>query len=512
MSEYQNRAEKRSLQRVQLRKIRTEYKQQMKAVCSNCFDYNAKKFHKTLLYYRFKQESIGIAEDASADCNSQDTTETYISGESPSDIFTSQMNTDVDIPVIFIYQEEDPSPQLDTDMAFDNYEYAPVTEIYQEEDHIRTASYPIDQDVKDSAIYEEECIQANTLVLSYDLDHAVKSTHVTDILEEAFSIQISKNVTLGDTEKITEGIFVAEISEVEDLSISSDATSPLATDTDITTALTTEFSQKVGSSNHASTEDKNHVSVTSMQVNDVSEERETPKESIAADTLDSKDVNITADKEECDAEEAPSSDTGAFTVMADKEATVIFKDIDITQDVESFKLEWNILSRISVHMFDCFLDTLGELQTRTDALVNAIDSENTELGDDKKDTEEHLDGKEDDVHKEDEVGEKEEDERSFVSKKKINSSFSEKPMKEVTWMLTPPSSIMSVVCEEKTSSPVTPPQNITDVVFDKPLYVQPNIIGEVEGAVAVSAILEVTFSPVEEAKKKRLQTLRVSFH
>lgn len=56
-------------------------------------------------------------------------------------------------------------------------------------------------------------------------------------------------------------------------------------------------------------------------------------------------------------------------------------------------------------------------------------------------------------------------------------------------MLIPPSSIANVIPEEKTSLSVTSMQSVTD-----------------------AAIREVTFSPVEEVKKKMLRTLKVDFH
>ncbi|KAI9271116.1 hypothetical protein EDC94DRAFT_656011 [Helicostylum pulchrum] len=68
MTDYQNRAERCSAQRVETRKIRTEYKQEMKA--SRCLDHNAKKFRKTVLYQHLKQtiydgtdQAVNIAAD-----------------------------------------------------------------------------------------------------------------------------------------------------------------------------------------------------------------------------------------------------------------------------------------------------------------------------------------------------------------------------------------------------------------------------------------------------------------
>ncbi|GAA5799846.1 hypothetical protein HPULCUR_005265 [Helicostylum pulchrum] len=176
MTDYQNRAERRSVQLVELRKIRTEYKQEMKASRSKYFNYNTKKFRKTLFYQHLKP--------------------------------ASQMNTAVDSPAT-------------------------------EEGNIRI-------------IYDRT-------------NQTVENTHATDITEEAFSIQ--------------------------------------------------------------------------------------------------------TDKKECDVVEASSSGTDTVTVMADEEVKVIAKDVNSTQDVNSFKLKWNILPFISLHMFDCF-----------DAAVNAADRENTKLG------------------------------------------------------------------------------------------------------------------------------------
>ncbi|GAA5813179.1 hypothetical protein MFLAVUS_006653 [Mucor flavus] len=100
-------------------------------------------------------------------------------------------------------------------------------------------------------------------------------------------------------------------------------------------------------------------------------------------------------------------------------------------------------------MFDGTIDTLGELQVRTGALINATEEE----------------------------------------KKKIHPGCSEKSIKEVAWMVTPPSSTMEGICEENISSSVAPPQCITNTVRDK-----------VEETTAVSVFREVTFSPVEGEK------------
>ncbi|KAI8080387.1 hypothetical protein BDF21DRAFT_462979 [Thamnidium elegans] len=64
------------------------------------------------------------------------------------------------------------------------------------------------------------------------------------------------------------------------------------------------------------------------------------------------------------------------------------------------------------------------------------------------------------------------------------------------------------ILHEETASFITPPQSITDIVFNKLLPVQPSIIGRVEEAVAVSAIREVPFSPVIGDEKKKLRRLR----
>lgn len=199
----------------------------MKGFC--CHDYNAKKFKKTLFYYRLNQTSIRRTEDTSVDCNCKDTVETDTSG----DTSTSQINTASVVIVTCTHQEEDElSTQADTDMGFRNDEY--------------------------------------------------------------------------------EGIHTA------------------------------------------------------------------------------------SDREECDAENAPGSDSGTSTVKEVKEAA------------ESFELEWSILSLLSVSLFDGSFHTLDELQARADS----ANSENTELGDKKRDTD-------------DEVGEEEEeyDERPFVSAKEIRLEF-----------------------------------------------------------------------------------------
>lgn len=97
MTAYQNRAERRSVRRVELRKMRTQYKQDKKILRSKWFNYNARKIRKTVFYYRLKQASVRKAEDFSIECNTQDTMETY---------------TSVDISVTFTRQEEGPSPHL----------------------------------------------------------------------------------------------------------------------------------------------------------------------------------------------------------------------------------------------------------------------------------------------------------------------------------------------------------------------------------------------------------------
>ncbi|KAI9270963.1 hypothetical protein EDC94DRAFT_690867 [Helicostylum pulchrum] len=290
MTDYQNRAERRSVQLVELRKIRTEYKQEMKAFRSKYFNYNTKKFRKTLFYQHLKP--------------------------------ASQMNTAVDSPATGTYQEE-------------------------EEGNIRV-------------IYDRT-------------NQTVENTHATYITEEAFSIQ--------------------------------------------------------------------------------------------------------TDKKECGVVEASSSGTDTVTVMADEEVKVIAKDVNSTQDVNSFKLKWNILPFISLHMFDC-----------SDAAVNAADRENTKLGKNKKGTEEPLDEKDDDVRKNDEaVQQQEEDnEMLLLSEKKIDSSFCEKSMKEVPWMVTPSASIKDVIRGETASFSM----------------------GKVKKSSAITAIREVAFSPVEGVKKKRLRSLK----
>ncbi|GAA5796182.1 hypothetical protein HPULCUR_001551 [Helicostylum pulchrum] len=116
MTDYQNRAEGCSAQRVEPRKIRTEYKQEMKA--SRCLDHNAKKFRKTVFYRHLKQ--------------------------------TSQMNVAVDIPDTCKYQEEGPSHQ-------------PDTAIYQEEGNIRVVYNPTDQAVNVAADKEEcDAVEASS--------------------------------------------------------------------------------------------------------------------------------------------------------------------------------------------------------------------------------------------------------------------------------------------------------------------------------------------------------------
>lgn len=106
--------------------------------------------------------------------------------------------------------------------------------------------------------------------------------------------------------------------------------------------------------------------------------------------------------------------------MADKEkeSEVIVKNVDITQDVKSFKLQWNILPFISVHMFDCSPNTPCKLQVRTNTLVNTADPRNTDIGENKKGTEEPLNEKEDSVHKEHEAREEAENKMSLVSEKR----------------------------------------------------------------------------------------------
>lgn len=99
---YITTAEKRSLRRVELPKTQTLYKWDKKVSRSEWFDYNAKRFCKTVFYHYLKQASVRKAEDTSVEINAQDTTENY---------------KFVDIPVTFTRQEEGTSPHLDTDMA-----------------------------------------------------------------------------------------------------------------------------------------------------------------------------------------------------------------------------------------------------------------------------------------------------------------------------------------------------------------------------------------------------------
>ncbi|KAI9270991.1 hypothetical protein EDC94DRAFT_299168 [Helicostylum pulchrum] len=133
-----------------------------------------------------------------------------------------------------------------------------------------------------------------------------------------------------------------------------------------------------------------------------------------------------------------------------EEAGIVVKEAGITQAVNSFKLRWNLLPVISLHMFDCSLNTPCEIQAFVNVLGNAAGGENTEVGEDKKDTEELLGENEGDVQKYDEAGQQQEkDERSLVLEKKINHSFCEKSIKELAWMVTSPCSIMGVICEDK---------------------------------------------------------------
>ncbi|KAI9271117.1 hypothetical protein EDC94DRAFT_682290 [Helicostylum pulchrum] len=145
-------------------------------------------------------------------------------------------------------------------------------------------------------------------------------------------------------------------------------------------------------------------------------------------------------------------------------------------------------------MFDC-----------SGVSVNAADRKNTELGESKNDTEE----KEDDFRKDDEAGQqKEEAEVSLVSEKKIISSYNEKSTKEVAWMVTSPASIKNVIREETASLLITSPQSLIGLVFNRTLYVKLSIIGRVKESAALTGIQEVTFSPVEEVKKKKLRCLK----
>ncbi|GAA5814912.1 hypothetical protein MFLAVUS_008415 [Mucor flavus] len=478
MNQPQTRIERRSFQSAELRKIRTEYKQSMNALRSKYFDYNAKKFRKTLFYCQYKQ--------------------------------ARKMNASVDSTVTCTYKEECTSPQTSTNMAPYNYECASQTE----EDQTRAVSDHTDQ----AAVFEEEGVQADKLTLSDDLAHSVTSAHTIDIADEASSMtafqsrserrsvrrvelrQIRTNYKREmkgfcchdyNAKKFKKTLFYhrlnqASIRRTEDTSVDCKYEETVETDTseDISTGQI-------------------HAAVV-IPATCTRQEEEGPSTQADTDMVFNNDecapatesIHTAANREECDAENAPSSDSSTSTVMEDKEAAAVCKDVDIRKDAESFKMEWSILSLLSVSLFDGSFDTLGELQARDDL----ASSENTELGDKKQDTEDDLD---------DEVGEEEEeDDRPLVSAKEIDSSFYEKSLKETSWMLTPPSSMMSVICDEKTSSLLTPPQSINGVVLNKPVYVQPSLMGRVEKAAVVSVIQEATFYPIEGMKKKRLRTLK----
>ncbi|GAA5812025.1 hypothetical protein MFLAVUS_005474 [Mucor flavus] len=420
MTEYQNSTERRSLQRIELRKIRTEYKKSMNTFRSKHFDYNPKKFRKTFFYRQFKQASkINAAVDSTATCE---------------------------------YKEEGTTPQTDTDMVSYNFECSS-----QAEDQVRLVSDRNNQATEGDALLEED-IQVNKLALSEDIEHVVESAHDANIAEETSCINERHN----RYERCS-------LQRVESRKIRTDYKR-----------------QMKGQASVITTEDTSAQAITTDVVFDNYEY-----------TSVTEDIDIAVNKEGCDAEDVPSSDTDTFIIMADKEATIIVKGVDDTQDVESFKLEWNTLYLISEDVFDGSLDTLGKLQERT----YATNPEYTELGEEKLDNEDHIDEKED-----------EDKEKEYERSLDIDYSFYEKKLKEVAWMVTPPSSIMSVICEEKTSLLVKAPQSITNVVFNKPVHVQPSIIGRVERAVAVSAIQEATISPVKAVKKKRLRALKVSPH
>lgn len=169
--------------------------------------------------------------------------------------------------------------------------------------------------------------------------------------------------------------------------------------------------------------------------------------------------------------------------MADREKEA--KNVGITQNVKSYELKWDLLSIISLHMVDYSSIATRKLQADTNELDNAADRENTGFGEYKKSLEENKDG----VRKAEEAGE-EEDERLLVSKKMIGSSFSRKNTKEVTLIITPPPSIANVIWDRKISLSATIPQGIVHAIY---------------------VAREVTFSPAEGVKMKRLRRLKVSF-
>ncbi|KAG2229375.1 hypothetical protein INT48_000912 [Thamnidium elegans] len=260
---YQNRAERRSVQRLELRKIRTGFKKYTRSLTegNKHIYYNAKMFRKTAFYCHLKQASAGMIEtpmiedspfSASLSVGS-DTTESnlsiitadknqmtediicYSQNTYTSDNYTDQMNAAVNTSVRYTYQEEITSLQTDTAMTLYSSKYTPFNGI-NKEDPVRVVSDHTDQAVEGTpvaAICKEECLQASTLVLLDNLDHAVESTHVVDIAEEGLSSQTDAHVPLGDIEKVSEGVLVTE-----DTSLQTDTIMPLTIDMDIPTALT----------------------------------------------------------------------------------------------------------------------------------------------------------------------------------------------------------------------------------------------------------------------------------
>ncbi|GAA5811991.1 hypothetical protein MFLAVUS_005438 [Mucor flavus] len=431
MTEYQNRTERRSLRRVELRKIRTEYKKSMNSFRSKNFDYNPKKFRKTFFYRQFKQSSkINAAVDSTATCE---------------------------------YKEEGTSLQTNTDMVSYNFECSS-----QAEDQVRLVSDCSDQATEGDALFEEG-VQVSEPLLSDDIKHVVKSAHVADIAEEASSI--TERCNRYERRSLQR---LASVITTEDTSVDTTKNDT----SDISTGQINTVADSPVTSAHKE-EGPSAQAITDMVVNNYE------------CTSVVEGIDIAVDREGCDAEEVPSSGTDNFIIMADEEATIIVNNVYNTQDAESFKSEWSTLSLISEDMFDGSLDTLGKLQARTHA-----NSEHIESGEEKPDNEDHLNEKEDE--------DKEEYERSLD----IDYSFYEKYLKEVAWMVTPPSSIMSVICKEKTYLLVKAPQNITDVVSSKPVHVRSSIMGRVEEAAVVPAIQEATFSPVLGIKKKRLRALK----
>ncbi|KAI8080388.1 hypothetical protein BDF21DRAFT_452164 [Thamnidium elegans] len=278
-------------------------------------------FRKTAFYCHLKQASAGMIEtpmiedspfSASLSVGS-DTTESnlsiitadknqmtediicYSQNTYTSDNYTDQMNAAVNTSVRYTYQEEITSLQTDTAMTLYSSKYTPFNGINKEEDPVRVVSDHTDQAVEGTpvaAICKEECLQASTLVLLDNLDHAVESTHVVDIAEEGLSIQTDAHVPLGDIEKVSEGALVTE-----DTFLQTDTIMPLTIDMDIPTALTMNmdmsplffsfntpvFFKKVGSSEFTSVEDNDCVFDASVQVNDIDQKKETKEESVVED-------------------------------------------------------------------------------------------------------------------------------------------------------------------------------------------------------------------------------------